>query len=52
MQIGNKSVFFSSFSERNKNFLGKLFKTDGAVKPWKQIQEGYGLAKKLKFKSI
>ena len=34
------------------NFVGQLFKTDGAVKPWKQLQEEYGLAKKLKFKWI
>ena len=52
VQIGNKSVFFSSFSERNINFVGKLFKTDGRVKPWKQLQEEYGLANKLKFKWI
>ena len=52
IQIGNKSVFFSSFSERNINFVGHLFKTDGAVKPWKQPQEEYGQASKLKFKRI
>ena len=52
IQIGNKSVFFSSFSERNINFVGQLFKTDGAVKPWKQLQEEYGLANKLKIKWI
>ena len=52
IQIGNKSVFFSSFSKRNTNFVGQLLKTDGAVKPWKQLQEGYGLASKLKFKWI
>ena len=46
-QIGNKSVCFSSFSERNINF-----KTDGAVKPWKQLQGEYGLASKLNFKWI
>ena len=52
IQLGNKSVFFSSFSERNINFVGQLFKTDGAVKPWKQLQEEYGLANKLNFKWI
>ena len=52
IQIGNKSVFFPSFSERNINFVGKLFKTDRTVKPWKQLQEKYGLANKLKFKWI
>ena len=52
IQIGYKSVFFSSFSERNINFVGQLFKTDNTVKPWKQIQEEYGLANKLKFKWI
>ena len=52
IQIGNKSVFFPSFSERNINFVGQLFKTDGTVKPWKQLQEEYGLANKLKFKWI
>ena len=52
VQIGNKSVLFSSFSERNINFVGQLFKTDGTVKPWKQLQEEYGLANKLKFKWI
>ena len=52
IQIGNKSVFFSSFSERNIKFVGQLFKTDGAVKPWKQLQEEYGLANKLNFKWI
>ena len=44
--------FFSSFSERNINFVGQLFKTDGTVKPWKQLQQEYGLANKLKFKWI
>ena len=52
VQIGSKSVFFSSFSEQNINFVGQLFKTDGTVKPWKQLQEDYGLANKLKFKWI
>ena len=52
IQIGNKSVFFPSFSERNISFAGKLCKTDGAVKPWKQLQEEYGLANKLKFKWV
>ena len=33
IQIGNKSVLFSSFSEQNINFVGQLFKTGGAVKP-------------------
>ena len=52
IQIGNKSVSFSSFSEGNINFAGQLFKTDGTVKPWKQLQEEYGLANKPKFKWI
>ena len=52
IQIGNKSVFFSSFSERNISFAGQLFKTDGTVKPWKQLQEKCGLVSKLKFKWI
>ena len=52
IQIGNKSDFFSSFSERNINFVGQLFKTDGTVKPWKKLQEEYGLANKLNFKWI
>ena len=34
IQIGNKSVFFSYFSERNINFVGQMFKAGGAVKPW------------------
>ena len=50
IQIGNESVFFSSFSAQNINFAGQLLKTDGAVKPWKQLQEEYGLASKLNFK--
>ena len=24
------------------NFVGQLFKADGAVKPWKKLQEEYG----------
>ena len=52
IQIGNKSVFFSSFSERNINVVGQLLKTDGAAKVWKQLQEEYGLANKLNFKWI
>ena len=52
IQMGNKSVFFPSFSEQNINFAGQLFKTDGAVKLWKQRQEEYGLANKLNFKWI
>ena len=47
-----KVSFFPSFSERNINFVGHLFKTDGAVKPWKQLQEEYFLPNKLKFKWI
>ena len=43
---------FLFFSERNTNFVGQLFKTDGSVKPWKQLHEEYGLANKLKFKWI
>ena len=34
-------LFF--FSERNINFVGYLFKTDDALKPWKQLQEEYFL---------
>ena len=41
IELGNKSVFYSSFSERNINFVGELFKEDGAVKPWKKLQEVY-----------
>ena len=52
IQIGNKRVLFPSFSERNSSFVGQLCETKGAVKPWKQRQEEYGLAKKLKFKWI
>ena len=52
IQIGNKTVFFSAFSERNFNFVGQLFKTVGAVKPWKKLQEEFGLANKLKLKWI
>ena len=44
--------FFSSFSERNIDFVGQLFKIDCAVKPWKQLQEEHGLANKLNFKWI
>ena len=52
VQIGYKSVFFTSFSEQNMNFVGRLVKRNGAVRPWKRIQEKYGLANKLKFKWI
>ena len=52
VQIGNICVFFSPFSERNINFVVQLFKKDRAVKPWKQLQEEYGLANKLNFKWI
>ena len=52
IEISNKIVFFFSISERNINFVGQKLKTDDAVKPWKQLQEEYGLANKLKFKWI
>ena len=52
IQICNKSVIFSSFSEENINFVGQLFKAGGAVKPWEQLQEEYGLANKLRLKWI
>ena len=52
IQLGNKSVFFSHFSERNINFVGQLSKTDAAVKLLEQVQEDYGLENKLKFKWI
>ena len=44
IKICNKSFLFPSFSERNIDFVGQLFKIDGAVKPWKQLQGEYGLA--------
>ena len=46
------SKLFSSFSELNIIFAGQLFNTDGAVKPWEEFQEEYGLKNKLKFKWI
>ena len=33
-------------------FVGQLFKTDGAVKPWEKLQEEFDLINKLKFKWI
>ena len=36
IQISNKSLFFSSFSERNINFTGQMFETDSAEKPREQ----------------
>ena len=34
IQIGNKIVIVSSFSERNINFVGQLFKTSTSRRVW------------------
>ena len=52
IQIRNKSVFFPLFSERDNNFVGQLFKTEGALKSCEQLRGEYGLANKMKCKWI
>ena len=48
----SNTAFFPSRSERNINFFGQLFRTDGALEPWKQPQEEDGLPNTMKLKWI
>ena len=43
---------FLLFLNGTSIFVGQQFKIDCAVKPWKQLQEEYGLANNLNFKWI
>ena len=37
IQIGNESIYLYNFLNRNLNFVGQLFDTDGKLKSWKCV---------------
>ena len=39
IQIDNKSIYLYNFSNRNLNFVGQLFDTDGKLKFWDCIKQ-------------
>ena len=38
IKVDSKSVHFSFFSEKKKNFIGQLFNDNGNIKPWKDLK--------------
>ena len=49
IQIGNESIYLYSFSNRNLNFVGQLFDTDGKLKSWECIKRQFLLKNKMLF---
>ena len=41
IQIDNKSIYLHNFSNRNLNFVGQLFDTDGKLKPWESVKQQF-----------
>ena len=50
IQIDNKCVIFSNFSENGINFVGQLFDCDGKLNYWEFLQKKYLLSQNMKFK--
>ena len=49
IQIGNKYIYLYNFSNRNLNFVGQLFDTDGKLKSWECIKHQFLLKKNMQF---
>ena len=41
IQIDSKSIYLHNFSNRNLNFVGQLFDTDGKLKPWESVKQQF-----------
>ena len=50
IQIDNKCVIFSNFSNNRINFVGQLFDSDGKLHCWEFLKEKYLLSQNMKFK--
>ena len=49
IQIDNKSICIYNFSNRNLNFAGQLFDTDGKLKPWQCVKHQLLLKNNMQF---
>ena len=49
IKIDNSSVYIKYFSNKNLNFVGELFETDGKIKPWEKIKTLYNLPNNMEF---
>ena len=49
IQIDNKSIYLYNFSNRNLNFVGQLFDTDGKLKPWECVKHQFLLKNNMQF---
>ena len=49
IQIDNKSIYLHNFSNRNLNFVGQLFDTDGKLKPWESVKQQFFLKSNMQF---
>ena len=48
-QIGNKSIYLYNPSNRNLNFIGQLFDTDGKLKSWECVKHQFLLKNNMLF---
>ena len=49
IKIGNKSIYLCNFSNRNLNFVGQLFHTDGKLKSWDCVKHQFLLKNNMQF---
>ena len=49
IQIGNKSIYLDNLSNRNLNFIGQLFDTDGKLKTWECVKHQFLLKSNMLF---
>ena len=49
IQIGNKNICLYNFSNRNLNFVGQLFDTDGKLKSWDCVKLQFFLKNNMQF---
>ena len=49
IQIDNKSIYLYKFSNRNLNFVGQLFDTDGKFKLWECVKHQFFLKNNMQF---
>ena len=49
IEIDNKSIYLYNFSNRNLNFVGQLFDTDGKLKSWDCVKHQFLLKNNMQF---
>ena len=52
IQIDNKSIYLYNFSNRNLNFVGQLFDTDGKLKSWDCVKRQFLLKIQFQYQQI